>query len=117
MPQPILPLRVRVCGRKKWNGGGSHAYWAVPIVLDRGRTGSERLHSTQKPEPLMRALVDQFTDPGDVILDAFAGSGTTAVAARYLGRKTVLIEENEQRAEVCAKRLEGQQDTLFGGVA
>jgi site-specific DNA-methyltransferase (adenine-specific) len=111
---------ITIChpkGRKRWNGGGSHAIWSVPIVLDRGRNGTERLHSTQKPEPLFRALVDQFTDPGDVILDAFGGSGTTAIAARYLGRKTVLIEEDEARAEVAAKRLGRAQDTLFGGVA
>lgn len=110
---------ITIChpkGKKRWNGGGSHAIWSVPIVLDRG--GSEkRVHTTQKPESLMRALVDQFTDPGDVILDAFGGSGTTGIAARYLGRKTVLIEEDEARAEVCAARLRGAQDTLFGGGA
>jgi site-specific DNA-methyltransferase (adenine-specific) len=111
---------ITIChpkGRKRWNGGGSHAYWSVPIVLDRGRTGDARLHTTQKPEPLMRALVDQFTDEGDTILDPFGGSGTTAVAAKYLGRKAILIEEDEDRAEVCAKRLRNTQDTLFGGVA
>lgn len=102
-------------GRKKWNGGGRHALWSVPIVLDRG--GSEtRLHTTQKPESLMRALVEQFTDPGETILDAFGGSGTTGVACAYLGRKSILIEENEGRAEVCAKRLSQVQPTLFGEV-
>ena len=65
----------------------------------------------------MRALVDQFTDLGDVILDAFGGSATTGIAAAYLGRRAVLIEEDESRAEVAAKRLAGSQDTLFGGVA
>jgi site-specific DNA-methyltransferase (adenine-specific) len=110
---------ITIChpsGRKRWNGGGSHALWAVPIVLDRGGT-ERRLHTTQKPESLMRALVDQFTDPGEVILDAFGGSGTTGIAARYLGRQAILIEEDEARAEVCAHRLETAQDTLFGGVA
>lgn len=111
---------ITIChpkGRKRWNGGGSHAIWSVPIVLDRGRNGTERLHSTQKPEPLLRALVDQFTDPGDTILDAFGGSGTTAVACKYLGRRCVLIEENEARADVAAQRLADTPDTLFGGVA
>ena len=99
-------------GRKRWNGGGGHAIWSVPIVHSRGR-----LHTTQKPESLMRALVEQFTDPGDVILDAFGGSGTTGAAAKYLNRRAVLIEQDEGRAEVCATRLAGEQDTLFGGVA
>lgn len=103
-------------GRKRWNGGGGHAIWSVPIVLDRG--GNEkRLHTTQKPESLMRALVEQFTDEGDVILDAFGGSATTGVAAKYLGRRCILIEENEARAEVAARRLTAAPDTLFGGVA
>lgn len=111
---------ITIChpkGRKRWNGGGSHAIWSVPIVLDRGKQGERRVHTTQKPESLMRALVDQFTDPGDVILDAFGGSGTTAAACKYLGRRCVLIEENEARAEVAAKRLSEVGDTLFGGVA
>lgn len=110
---------ITIChprGRKRWNGGGGHALWSVPIVLDRGGT-EKRLHTTQKPLGLMRALVDQFTDPGDVILDAFAGSGTTGIAAKYLGRKAILIEENEERAEVCAARLLEEPETLFGGVA
>jgi DNA modification methylase len=75
------------------------------------------LHSTQKPESLMRALVDQFTDPVETILDTFAGSGTTLVAAAYLGRKAVGIEQNEKHAETIAKRLTKAGDTLFGGVA
>lgn len=109
---------ITIChpkGRKRWNGGGKHAFWAVPIVQTKGDV--QRVHTTQKPEPLMRALVDQFTDVGDTILDAFGGSGTTAVAAKYLGRKCVLVEEDEARAEVCAKRVSATQDTLFGGVA
>lgn len=110
---------ITIChpkGRKRWNGGGAHAYWSVPIV-GTNRPDEKRVHTTQKPESLMRALIEQFTDPGDTILDAFAGSGTTGVAAAYLGRKTVLIEEDEARAEVCARRLAAAPDTLFGGVA
>lgn len=111
---------ITIChpkGRKRWNGGGGHALWAVPIVLDRGRNGAERLHPTQKPEPLMRALVDQFTDPDDVILDAFAGSSTLGIAAKYLGRKAVLIERDEKHAERSALRLAAVGDTLFGASA
>jgi site-specific DNA-methyltransferase (adenine-specific) len=110
---------ITIChqpGRKRWNGGGGHALWSVPIVLDRGRSGTERLHPTQKPEGLIRALVDQFTDPGETILDAFAGSGTLGVVAAYLGRKAVLIEQSEAHCEVAAKRLVNAGDTLFGEV-
>jgi DNA modification methylase len=93
-------------GRKRWNGGGSHALWEHPIVLNRSRN-DPRLHTTQKPEPLMRDLVLQFTDIGDLILDAFGGSGTTAEAAKRAGRRCILIERDEKYCEVSARRLEG----------
>lgn len=91
-------------GRKRWNGGGKHAVWSVPIVLDRGRKG-ERLHTTQKPFPLMQSLVDLFSDDGETILDPFAGSGTTLLAAKQLGRKSIGIEQSEAYCEIIAKRL------------
>lgn len=93
-------------GRKRWNGGGSHAVWDVPIVLNRARADkSERVHPTQKPLVLMQKLVEQFTDPGDLILDPTAGSGTTAVAAKLLSRRAVLIERDEPHCESAAIRL------------
>lgn len=66
-------------GRKRWNGGGTWATWTHPIALQRG-DGTIRVHTTQKPESLMLELVSLFTDPGELILDPFAGSGTTGVA-------------------------------------
>lgn len=94
-------------GRKRWNGGGSHAIWDVPIVLNRSRSEkSERVHATQKPLVLMGQLVNQFTDPGELICDPTAGSGTTGVAAKRLGRRALLIEEQEQHCEAAALRLE-----------
>ena len=91
-------------GRKRWNGGGKHAVWTHPIVLDRG--GSVRFHPTQKPMGLMSELLELFTDPGDVVLDAFAGSGTLGVAAKFAGRKAVLIEQDEAHCETIANRLD-----------
>lgn len=100
---------ITIChpsGRKRWNGGGKHALWDVPIVLNRARADkSERVHPTQKPEVLMRHLVCDFTDPGDVILDPTAGSGTTGVAAKVEGRKAILIEQDEKHCESAATRL------------
>jgi DNA modification methylase len=91
-------------GKKRWNGGGSHALWSVPIVLNR--SGNDpRMHETQKPEPLMVQLVSLFTDPGDLILDPFMGSGTTLAAAKRLGRRAVGIELRERDCENAARRL------------
>lgn len=96
-------------GRKQWNGGGSHAIWRdtweVPIVLNRG-AAEERVHTTQKPESLLIQFVDQFTKPGDVILDMFAGSGTTGAAAKRRRRRCILIEAKEAYCDVTARRLE-----------
>ena len=92
-------------GRKRWNGGGQHAVWNVPIVLNR--SGREpRWHTTQKPLALMSALVELFSDPGEVILDATAGSGTTGVAAKQLGRRSILIERDEKHCESIVTRMQ-----------
>lgn len=99
-------------GRKRWNGGGKHALWSVPIVLNRSGS-DERWHTTQKPLPLMEQLVDQFSEPGETILDAYAGSGTTAVACKRLGRKAVLIEQQEQHCESIVERLRLEPPALF----
>lgn len=108
---------ITIChpkGRKKWNGGGSHAVWAIPIVLNR--SGNDpRLHTTQKPEPLMTELVQLFTDHGETICDPFMGSGTTLSAAKRLGRKAIGIELEEKYCEIAAKRL--AQGALFSAEA
>ena len=87
-------------GGMKWNGGGraaTHTYGTCKV--DRPD------HPCPKPEPLMVELVSLFTDPGETILDPFAGSGTTLVAAKRIGRKAIGIELNEAYCEVAARRL------------
>lgn len=86
-------------GRSRWNGGGRHGCYDYNTVRDG--TG----HMTEKPLALMRELITLFTDPGDVILDPFAGSGTTLRAAMDLGRKAIGIELEEKWCEATVKRL------------
>jgi hypothetical protein len=86
----------------RWNGGGKAGVWTHFIAK-----GDERPdHPCPKPLPLMVELVKDFTDQGETILDPFAGSGTTGVAAKLNGRKAILIELNEQFCELAAKRLQ-----------
>lgn len=66
---------------------------------------SFRDHPTQKPEKLMLLCVQDYTDAGDTVLDPFMGSGTTLVAAKNLGRKSIGIEIEEKYCEIAAKRL------------
>ena len=90
-------------GRKRWNGGGSAALWSHGFAADE--KGAARLHETQKPLALMREMVRLFSDPGEVILDCHAGSGTTGVAALLEGRRVVLVERDPVHAETCRRRL------------
>ena len=63
-------------------------------------------HPTQKAEKLMAKLLLASSEPGDLILDPFLGSGSSAVAAKKLGRRFVGIEQNEQYCVWAQKRLE-----------
>lgn len=98
-------------GRKRWNGGGKLGIWEHLTCIDRGADPgtAERVHTAQKPLPLMLDLVADFTDPDEVILDPFAGSGTTGVAALRLGRKVILIEKDPKYAAICVERLRAEE--------
>jgi site-specific DNA-methyltransferase (adenine-specific) len=53
---------------------------------------SEKIHPTQKPVELLKSLIEIFTDPGDVVIDPVAGSGSTLIAAELLNRKAYGFE-------------------------
>jgi DNA modification methylase len=69
------------------------------------RDGEPHLHPTQKPVGLMRWVLTQFTQPGDLILDPYMGSGPVAEACRDLGRHYVGIEIEERFCEAAAGRF------------
>jgi site-specific DNA-methyltransferase (adenine-specific) len=69
-------------------------------------TGKEKTgYPTQKPEGVLRRIVQASSRPGDWCLDCFAGSGTLGAAAAALGRRFVLIDSNVQAVEVARRRL------------
>jgi site-specific DNA-methyltransferase (adenine-specific) len=99
-------------GRSKWNGGGKRGIY-THCVNDFGRL--ERLHPTTKPEALMCDLVLDFTQPDQTVLDPFAGSGTTGVAAIRNGRRFIGWEKDPRYHEIARKRLEGTKEQLVLG--
>lgn len=75
-------------------------------VFDCGmEAGEGGLHPAQKPIKLMEALIDLVTIPGQLVIDPFAGSGTTGVAANNLHRKYILMEINPELCELARRRI------------
>lgn len=84
-------------------------YWSMP---------ENTAHPTQKPEKLLAKLILASSNPGDVVLDPFLGSGSTSVTAKKLGRHYIGIEQNEQYCVWTEKRLEmAETDTVIQGYA
>lgn len=106
--------------RLRWNGGGKRGFIIMPTDANFSRV--PRAHETQKPYDLMAQLVEDFTDENDTILDPFAGSGTTGVAAIQLGRHFIGWERDANYHAIATRRLRGDeakpnpaQPSLFGG--
>lgn len=78
----------------------------VPRLPSRGNVR----HSTQKPVALMRQLVESSSRIGDVVLDPFAGSGSTLVAAVLLGRRAVGVEIDPHYASVAVERCKRAEE-------
>ena len=77
--------------------------WWHTIVSPTGKEKSG--YPTQKPLGILRRIIQASSKPGDSVLDFFAGSGTTGVAAAELDRKFVLIDQNPEAINVINKRL------------
>jgi site-specific DNA-methyltransferase (adenine-specific) len=82
--------------------------WALPLVTGKNRIRSNgtKAHSTQKPEALLYRVIMAASNPGDVVLDPFFGSGTTGAVARKLGRKWIGIERDKKYIKVAQKRID-----------
>lgn len=76
-----------------------------------------RVFDTPKPEQLIHRLLKISTDPGDLVLDAYLGSGTTAAVAHKMGRRFIGIEQGEHAITHCVRRLKRVVDGEAGGVS
>ena len=77
-------------------------YAAMKSLRD---SAGAKLHPTQKPEALLHRVLLASTGPGDVVLDPFLGTGTTAAVAKRLGRRFVGLERDEAYADAAAARI------------
>jgi len=82
--------------------------WSLPLVQGkerlRGKDG-RALHPTQKPEEMLKRIITASSNNGDLVLDPFLGSGTTAFVAKKLGRNWIGIEKSKTYTEMSKKRL------------
>ncbi|WP_419934186.1 DNA-methyltransferase [Candidatus Palauibacter sp.] len=87
--------------------------WWHTIVPTSGteRTG----YPTQKPLGILRRIITASSNPGDLVLDFFAGSGTTGMAAHELERNFILVDDNPEALEVMAERFRDVPDVRWEG--
>lgn len=91
----------------------SNVWWHTIV----SPTGKEKTgYPTQKPLGILKRILAASSNPGDTVLDFFAGSGTTGAAAHALGRNFILIDNNPQALEVMRQRFAALTDiTWYGG--
>lgn len=89
-------------GKPTFNSKYDNGFYKYPICH-----GKERLeHPTQKPLKLIMDLVEKHSNPGDLVLDSFAGTGTVGEACQILNRNFILIEKDEKYFELIKQRLD-----------
>lgn len=83
--------------------------WELPLVQGKERlrgTDNKALHPTQKPEEMLKRIILASSNKGDLVLDPFLGSGTTAYVAKKYGREWIGIEKEKKYAKAAKKRLD-----------
>ncbi|MFL5732827.1 MAG: site-specific DNA-methyltransferase, partial [Chloroflexia bacterium] len=82
--------------------------WALPLCTgaERVRVNGEKAHATQKPEALLYRVILAGTNPGDLVLDPFFGTGTTGVVARQLRRHWIGLERDPEYVKVAQERID-----------
>ncbi len=83
--------------------------WTIPLCTGKERlkdNNGDKLHSTQKPEMLLYRILLASTNVGDVVLDPFSGTGTTAAVSKKMGRKYIGFEQDKKYIKYAQMRLD-----------
>lgn len=95
---------------KAFNGGKQMtSIWTIPICSGNERLRDEngdKLHSTQKPEELLKRVILSSTNEGDIVLDPFFGSGTTGAVCKKLKRHFIGIEKEDKYIQIAEDRID-----------
>lgn len=100
-------------GSHEWTDDGTRMVRSVIRAQNMHQRGG--IHPTQKPMAVLAPLIEYAVPAGGLVLDPFAGSASTLLTARQLGRRAVGIEANEEYAERAAERL--STPDLFAGAS
>jgi modification methylase len=89
--------------------------WRLPLCggQERVKLNGSKAHTTQKPEALLYRVILSSSNPGDVVLDPFFGTGTTGAVARKLHRCWIGIEQDEAYIKIAAARIQAIQPQTF----
>jgi modification methylase len=89
--------------------------WVLPLCTgqERLRVNGEKAHPTQKPEALLYRVITASSNPGDVVLDPFFGTGTTGAVAKQLHRRWIGIEQGTAYVEISRERIEKIDTEIF----
>lgn len=81
--------------------------WLIPICqgTERIKINGQKAHSTQKPAELLYRIILSTSNPGDIVLDPFCGSGTTAAVAKRLGRRFISFDKEELYVKIASERV------------
>jgi DNA modification methylase len=108
---PISNRKCRKCGLVRF--AQPHCTCAEPEWEEASRTANANYHPTVKPVALMRHLVRLVTPPGGTVLDPFAGSGTTLVAAVLEGMNAIGCEMTDEYLPIIEGRVAWAEEQVF----
>jgi DNA modification methylase len=111
--EPVFYYRKKKAGNlnlihgTEWGGEMvNYDLWTIPLPQTNYEK-DKKYHPAQKPLELLRRIILTGSKEGDLVLDPFAGSGTTGVACRQLNRNFILIERDPKWVEIIHQRLRG----------